>query len=156
MKPLLVGEANPYSQDPEDALFPWPPGSAGGRLCRLLGWGQGHYLRAFDRVNLYTIPPRTWSAPAARQVAGWILAEREGDVVLLGARVVRAFLPDPIPLWTRCERFVALPHPSGRSREWHHREAVERLRALLDPYFPAGERETAAEARSREAWQRGR
>lgn len=51
---------------------------------------------------------------------------------------------------------VALPHPSGRSREWHHPEAADRLRAILDRYFPAGERETAEEARSRGAWQRGR
>lgn len=53
LRPILVGEANPYGGDPRYALYPLPENSAGGRLCRLiLKLEVRQYLRSFDRRNL--------------------------------------------------------------------------------------------------------
>ena len=142
MKPLLVGEANPYGSDPYFALYPDPPNSAGGRLCRkVLGLAEDDYLERFDRVNLC---PRTWSWKQARARAADIVLERRGTgapVVLLGAKVAAAFglsfrpfsfvgggglgMLDGIP------RHVMLQHPSGRSRAWNFPGAYERAREVL-------------------------
>lgn len=63
--PILVGEANPYSSHPDFALYPDPPYSAGGRLCRLLlQMDTDDYLLAFERVNLC---PSKWSMPDDRR-----------------------------------------------------------------------------------------
>ncbi len=128
MRPLLVGEANPLSADPRYALYPAPPGSTGGRLCRLvLGLSKKDYIGRFDRVNLCAGPWRVREAretvrllatpPAVRLRGGYPCptARRApspkravphlicagSTVVLLGRRVAAAFgLPDD-PL-TRC------------------------------------------------------
>jgi len=92
VKPLLVGEANPYGADPRYALFPHPERSAGYRLARLIMAmpSRQSYLDAFDRTNLC---PERWSAPVARARAQEILAERGvwDCVVLLGSKVSGAF-----------------------------------------------------------------
>ncbi len=36
MKPLFVGESNPYGNPERFDLYPEPANSAGGRLCRLV------------------------------------------------------------------------------------------------------------------------
>jgi len=135
VKPLLVGEANPYSEDPADALLPYPDGSAGWRLARMLGWGRAQYLRSFDRTNIFAGPRDRWSLPEARGRAQAILEGRsDGDIILLGRRVCDAFERSEHEFWMRIGRFVTLPHPSGRSRTWNDPEAIGRLRRMLDPY----------------------
>jgi len=139
MKPLLVGEANPYGGDPDYALYPHPRGCAGHRLCeRVMGLTDREYLDRFDRVNLC---PTEWSMKVARSEAERIV--RRQDVcdfitVLLGARVCAAFMVPFEPFQSRVmeivdvrRRWVVLPHPSGLSRAWNAPGAYDRARAVL-------------------------
>lgn len=137
MRPLLVGEANPYGSDPSFALYPSPPGCAGDRLCRLvLQLDPDDYLSKFDRVNLC---PRERSTAEARVRAADLLARaRAGGsaVVLLGAKVARACGSafDPFTVLERTPLHplrVVLPHPSGLSRAWNEPGAYERARSVL-------------------------
>lgn len=140
VKPLLVGEANPYGSDPEWALYPNPPGCAGDRLCRrVLGLGEEEYLDGFDRCNLC---PREWRAAEARDRATRMRLTPGPDrtFVLLGAKVTRAFGLEWRPFWWErvqellplpVHTFVVLPHPSGLSRYWNEPGAYERARETL-------------------------
>lgn len=126
-RPLLVAESNPYGSDPRYALYPYPETSAGGRLCfKVLGLTRREYLSRFDRVNLCA---GKWNMKEARGRAAEIY-ERNGWVVLFGARVCRAFDFSFLPFTTR-GRHVILPHPSGLSRAWNEPGAFERARAVL-------------------------
>lgn len=143
MKPLLLGANNPLSDDPEFDLYPYPEGSAGHRLWRLLpeGTSRAQYLAAFDRRNL--LRAREWSAAEARRAAQALLPDLVGRlVVVLGTEVRSALgLPKVEPLsinesWLHPTgspdlpvelRWAALPHPSGRNL-WYNNEA-NRLRA---------------------------
>lgn len=142
MKPLLVGESNPYGSDPEYALFPNPGNSAGARLARILGMDVSAYLRAFDRVNL--IPGMVcpcdrhrggWCPPCARAAAKGLTAPFR---VLLGARVTAAHGAQFHPFTTvefgggeRRGWWLLLPHPSGRSRLWNDPVNTPRVRAAV-------------------------
>jgi hypothetical protein len=133
MKPLLVGESNPYGANPEFALYPAPRGCSGDRLCRLvLRMDPDAYLDAFERVNLCA---GKWSMKAARARAGELLASRAAGVtVLLGARVCNAFglAFVPFSVVPGGDQVVAiLPHPSGLSRAWNEPGAYDRARSVL-------------------------
>lgn len=132
MKPLLVGEANPYGGDPDYALFPFPENSAGGRLChKVMGLTRREYLERFDRVNLC---PSVWRTKDARRRSIEIEESRHGGVVvLLGAKVTRAFgfEFEPFTQYVGFLRYVTLPHPSGLSRAWNAPGSYERARAVL-------------------------
>lgn len=146
MKPLLVGVSNPYQHNEEAAmhyaLYPEPRNASGDRLCRLvMELGKLEYLRRFDRTEL--CHPK-WSAPAARRKACQLRdARTESDIIVcLGAQVAGAFdrgLAKPWKPFTihgpfpslRLPRFVLIPHPSGRCREWYEPGAYERARAVL-------------------------
>ncbi len=150
MKPLLVGESNPYQESEDDAmryaLYPAPERCSGWRLCRvIMGLDDRTYLRSFDRIDL--CHPK-WSLPAARKKAQQLLAARtQGDVVVLcGAKVANAFcVPfEPFTIITGSHneygifakydygaRLVVLPHPSGLNHAWHQPNAVARARAVL-------------------------
>lgn len=146
MKPLLVGEDNPYGSDPRYALWCMPRHSAGGRLCYdILGVkDQIDYVRRFDRANLCL---GKWSAKEATARAGE-LQRSHRTLILLGAKVCSRFgyafepftikqkttsaaaavlLGVPYEEWT----FVLLPHPSGRNRMWNQPGAIERAREIL-------------------------
>jgi hypothetical protein len=147
VKPLLVGELNPYGADPEMALYPLPENASGGRLQRILGLSRGEYLRRFDRVNLCT---GKWDATVARMRALEIVRERDGQVVvLLGAKVAGAFLFDYTPFirWGRSMDsrgpgvVYILPHPSGRNPQWNEAGAQEKARELLRDFLPRPELE---------------
>jgi hypothetical protein len=139
MKPMLVGEANPYGADPEFALYPDPSGCAGHRLChKVMGLDPDDYLARFQRVNLC---PSAWSLKVARTKAfGLKVYNIDADVttVLLGAKVCAAFEVAFVPFTTVGRRartgqpvYVVLPHPSGLSRAWSKRGAFERARKTL-------------------------
>jgi hypothetical protein len=130
MRPILVGEDNPYSADPRLALWPSPEGCAGWRLCyRILGMEFRDYLRSFERVNLCT---GRWSLREARRRAVELSMSRAPSqtLVLLGARVCSAFERPYIPL-TSAPPFLVLPHPSGRCRTWNDSQSIEDARRLV-------------------------
>lgn len=136
MKPLLIGESNPYGGNPEHALFPWPEGCSGWRLChRVLDLDPVYYLEAFDRANL--IVGDTWSIPAARTAAAALTHDRR---ILLGAKVAAAhgkpFAPFASAAGEGWRGFI-WPHPSGRNaRLWTieaMRTARQQLALLRDP-----------------------
>lgn len=137
---LIVGEANPYSHDPDDALLPWPPQSAGARLRSLLGWTEDEYLASFWRANL--VRGIRWSQAEARSEAEYLdtLANQNSfALVMLGAKVAAVFSGPPfhrmpLELWEQRGRLLRIPHPSGLCREWSRPGARERLRALMQPY----------------------
>lgn len=141
MKPVIVGEHNPYGSSPEWALYPSPPESAGGRLCRLvMGLSEDDYLRLFRRANL--LATARWSAPAAREAAGKV--DLSCGAVLLGSRVARAFglaARGPFSVvdfdsFSGSGPIVLLPHPSGRCRAWNEPGAFDRAREALSDAFP--------------------
>ena len=85
MKPLLVGEANPYQSDRDSAmryaLHSDPPHASGGRLCFfVMGLDERTYLRSFDRIDLCY--PK-WSIREARVHAAQLIAERGIDDVIV-------------------------------------------------------------------------
>lgn len=129
MRPLLVGEDNPYSSDPRLALYPYPERSAGHRLATvILGLTRAEYLRRFDRVNLCA---GRWSAREARQTAEAIEAARPtpAAIVLCGRKVASAFgfpTTAPFSVVDGAPRFYLIPYPSGLSRAWNEPVAVER------------------------------
>lgn len=129
---LLVGENNPYGNDPRYALYCLPLNSAGGRLQRLvLGLRFSRYLE-LERVNLCS---GKWSVPAARAAAALYAPTAERVPVLLGAKVSAAFGVPFVP-FTRTEMGVVLPHPSGRCTIWNEPGSVARARAVLAEVFP--------------------
>lgn len=152
MKPLIVGESNPYQRDEESAMryamYPEPRGCSGWRLCRvIMGIDERQYLRAFDRIDLCH---PTWSIVAARRHAGKLVSARQSSdvIVLCGAKVASAFgVPyKPFEIYDggklfavfstehdtlNLPRFVVLPHPSGLNRAWHQPGAVQRARSVL-------------------------
>ena len=145
MRPLLVGESNPYSLDPRHALLPWPTGAAGDRLRSILGLTERQYLRAFDRANL--VLGERWSLPAAREGAAHLMRQRPttAPIVLLGRRVAAAFGASDYRSFTTCGRLYLLPHPSGRCLAWNEPGAAQRARDLLAPILDALARDAGRE-----------
>ncbi len=141
--PLLVGELNPVSDHPEDALYCYPPGCSDERLQRLvLGLRQPTYL-ALHRANLCV---GRWSLTAARTKAEQLTLDepsRPWDVaVMLGRKVADAFGYDrPFFSAQECGLFwpyvlISLSHPSGLCRAWREPGAFTRARDLLREHCP--------------------
>lgn len=144
LKPLLVGELNPYGADPAFALYPLPGYASGGRLQVILDLTLREYLDRFDRVNLCT---GRWSMGAARQAANEIALVCPRTVVLLGRRVASAFGMSGLRPFTVVDesrtsvvvhhgflganRYVLLPHPSGRCRAWNDAGAARLAREVV-------------------------
>jgi hypothetical protein len=141
LKPLIVGEMNPYGVDPAYALYHLPRGAAGNRLHTILQLSDVEYLRTFDRVNLCT---GKWSAPVARAEARRLVetVDRRPGIVLLGKKVAEAFgLYDvePFTVFARGKgrgapartNVVVLPHPSGRNRIWNDPRVAGQARAAM-------------------------
>jgi len=127
MRPLLLGMNNSLSDDPEFDLFPYPEGSAGWRLWKLLpeGTPRRAYLESFERLNL--LRAREWDMRAARAAASTVRPMLAGRRVVLLGTEVRAALGFPITppmIWHNCDDFdwAALPHPSGRNL-WYNSSA---------------------------------
>lgn len=141
MRPLFIGEDNPYGADPRYALYPYPGHSAGGRLCfKILGLTEKEYIKRFDRMNL--CDSGKWSTKEAAKRVEALYVERGLDpapFVLLGSKVTKAFKLrfEPFTLaWQILggveRRIIAiLPHPSGLNRLWNEENAFARARDVL-------------------------
>lgn len=142
-KPLLVGINNPLSDDPEHALYPYPPNCTGARVHRLLmPMTRSEYLNTFDRTNM--VEGALWTAKRARDNVARIRALMSGRrSVLLGAEVHRAlgFAKLARLRWHKLDdaRFILLPHPSGRNHWYNDRyNAAAARRALTSAMvYPA-------------------
>jgi hypothetical protein len=138
LKPLIVGESNPFGGDEHFALYPEPP------ECSVMGLREETYMEAFERANLVR---GKWSMRAARERASAL--RLDGRVhVLLGRRVCSAFgfLPGgwkpPLSVVISNQVFVLLPHPSGFNRMWGDPGLVPACREILRgvlPDIPFGE-----------------
>jgi hypothetical protein len=129
VKPLLIGESNPYGADPEFALYPLPEHASGGRLARIFGMSRTQYLRMFDRVNLCS---GDWSMPEARKNAFDIEFKNPNRaLILLGRKVALAFGLDHVDPFTSNGNRYLLPHPSGLNRVWAKPESTARAREIL-------------------------
>jgi hypothetical protein len=131
MKPLLVGESNPYQADPYYALYPAPDGCAGHRLCCLiLGMRRQHYLDEFERVNLCA---GKWSIREARARAS-DLQKQYDRLILLGSKVASAFGCKFTPfqvMYSESATLLVLPHPSGLCRLWSQPNAIFSARVAV-------------------------
>lgn len=128
-RPLILGMNNPLSDDPEYDLYPYPEGSAGHRLWKMIPGDVSRraYLDAFDRRNL--LRARQWDPRAAREAARVLTPELEGRLVLVLGTQVRAALGLPVaePLARASAavgdgasfEWIAVPHPSGLNR-WYN------------------------------------
>jgi hypothetical protein len=136
-KPVLVGESNPYGDDPEMALFPLPRGCSGWRLCHtVLGMTKRDYLDRFERANLVF---GNWSPSSAKFRAALLRAPK---MVLLGSKVSMAFGLEYIPmgratlgLTPLCQALM-IPHPSGRCRAWNDPEVILQVRQAVAGFLP--------------------
>jgi hypothetical protein len=127
---VLVGESNPYSDEPYFALYPTPEGASGWRLCCLiLGMERSAYLHTFDRVDLVRGP---WRIRAAREAAARLTHSRR---VLLGTKVAAAhgiaFVPFSIIEEDAGRRWLVWPHPSGRNTRMWTPEAIDLARRQI-------------------------
>lgn len=133
MKPILVGESNPYGSDPRYALYPYPDGCSGDRLARqILGMSREHYLEVFDRVNLCGGGWSKWLADmsAAR------LASEGRRLILLGSKVSGSFGFAFEPFSKPVRGVLIMPHPSGRCRLWNDGVNIQRAREAVSEFVP--------------------
>ncbi len=151
MKPVLIGESNPYGADPHFALYPVPDGCSGHRLCCLvLGMHRTRYLDAFDRVNLCA---GEWNLRQARATAVELIQERMGEarLILLGAKVCAAFGVAFVPFTVADGILLRLPHPSGLCRLWAEPGAFLRAREAVAMFAPEVVGELGQAVRAKEA-----
>lgn len=160
---LVVGEDNPQSADPREALYPYPVGCAGYNYAEnIANVGSSHHLATW-RTNLCN---PTWNKKQA-ELRALDLVIAEGvpwrTIVMLGRKVAGAFAgalsaynpplkfapftitrvlhrvrecPTPTAADLDWIQLVSLPHPSGRCREWGNPVNVHRARALLAAAAP--------------------
>lgn len=133
-KVLLVGEDNPWGNDPRMALFHLPRQASGNRLREHLGLTDLQYQRLF-KMNLC---PEKWSMKIAREVANIVKNDPNIEVaVMLGAKVKKAFNMQDINFFSAGHGhkdgplLISLPHPSGRNLLWNHPTARTRAQLLL-------------------------
>lgn len=145
---LIVGEDNPISSDPENALVNYPVGCAGHRLqARILGLPEDVYLGLW-RTNLCV---GGWQLSAARSRAQELLDPDApwATIILLGRKVAAGFryrlpafaseirrLGDKWSGEPSNVRLISLPHPSGRNTLWNDHRAVTSARAFLRWHLP--------------------
>jgi hypothetical protein len=136
---LLVGECPGPNTHPELPLFPWPATSSAGRLVQMAEMTPAQYLGGLYRRNLCDEHEfdRNDAAQRARELLTCLFdLPRSFRVVLCGWKVARAFDVSVTEFWksSRLEsrqRFVVIPHPSGRNLVYNDSEARDRTRAWL-------------------------
>lgn len=140
MRVIILGMNNPLSEDPRHALAPYPAGSAGHRLWRLLadrrpGLLRMDYMARFDRRNL--VPGKKWIARGAALLGAALareLADKGRVVLVLGEeprvalglekQLIHPFVGLGGTVWRQ------LPHPSGRCL-WYNDPANRLLAGML-------------------------
>ncbi len=137
-RPVLIGMNNPLSAEPRHALFPHPPGCTGHRIYCMLrdhnpGLLRGHYLQAFDRMNV--LDSVHWDRMAALAAGRELWVRLQGrTAVVLGAEARMALcLPEVAAIEWRKDRGVRwclLPHPSGRNL-WYNDPMMRACAGLL-------------------------
>lgn len=135
---LLVGEQPGAASNPRLPLWPYPPRSAGGRLHAMSGMPVRDYLMRLARVNMARRPVRSWDARQAQGRAYALAGQLSGTgarVVIVGARARDAFeVPAWFTSWTIADprvEVVAIPHTSGRNREYNDPAIVARTREAV-------------------------
>lgn len=137
---LLVGEQPGPGSNPKLPLWPYPPRGSGARLQRMSGIPMGVYLTRLARVNLMPKPVARWNPHEARRNLTELLAGLPAGtrVVLCGARVRDAAgIPAWFTEWPLIHPAggyvhpVAIPHPSGRNRDYDTPTNVELVREAL-------------------------
>lgn len=144
-RPLIVGMNNPLSVDPMFDLYPYPEGSTGWRLWKMMprGTTRSAYLGAFDRRNL--LRSREWSPVDARAEAVRLLPKLDKRVVVVLGTEVRAALGlpkvEPLTVTRTCVElsrrkqvsftWLALPHPSGRNHWYNDPANLRRTKRVL-------------------------
>jgi hypothetical protein len=143
----LVGEAPGPRTRADCPFYPYPPGSAAGRLLEYLEWPRCKYLLTFARMNLLSEWPGT-SFPVARArecVPHVVSALWPRPMLLMGRGVAAAFgvsLLDPLVLsevTLPCEgranvlaRVAVVPHTSGRNLWYNERANRAAVRDFVD------------------------
>lgn len=131
-KGLLVGEQPRPGGNPKLPLWPWPAGGSGGRLFPMSRMRLLDFFVDLARVNVSKYPVARWSANQARSRGIWILDKMPDGarVVARGARARDAFGVGEFFRKTEAVRngvtveLVAIPHPSGRCREYNDPDNV--------------------------------
>lgn len=140
---LVVGMAPGPRTSASLPMFPHPAGSAGGRLMRMSEMPVEAYLGRLRRANLCRGAFRV--AEARDRARELYLEHRAADgprtrFVLCGKPVTDAFLEvfkeDRRPAWFERRswagvEYVAVPHPSGRCREYNAEEVRARAGAAV-------------------------
>ena len=125
---MLVGLDNPLSNNPEDALVPWPVGCSGHRILQLLQtvdptYSDLQYLADFERRNLYHYPA---SKKLSNQIRAWerLYATLKVNTVVIGlgsvvrdAMGLRGTRPMSFGQSNTSGHLLTgwMPHPSGRN-----------------------------------------
>lgn len=146
---LLVGEQPRPGGNPQLPLWPWPKNGSGGRLLAMSGMQLIDYFRLLARVNVSRQPVARWSANGARQRGLWLLRGLPDGtrVVACGARARDALGVSDFfllhPMYTGMEdmlqdggagprvEVVAIPHPSGRTREYNDPDNAKLARGWI-------------------------
>lgn len=136
---LLVGEQPKPGGNPKLPLWPFPPNSAGARLFQLSGMSLMEYFKRLARVNMSRDVVARWNADWARRRADWILTSLPDGarVVACGAKARNAFgIADwfsrqDVTVDGKKIHLVAIPHPSGRSREYNEESTRARARMWI-------------------------
>lgn len=147
---LLVGLDNPQSTDPRYALYHYPVGCAGWRLChQIIGladgtnWTERRY-NAIAKTNLFPVGSSVKCGKRAVEQAGELLRlqlrGQDKRVVLLGDVVRRAVMCGMSDVemmnWTLLmtgdsTRYAWIPHPSGRNHFYNKRENAMKVGKFL-------------------------
>jgi hypothetical protein len=108
LKALIVGESG---------TPPWAGGESTARLCRWFGvQGPAELRNKFMLSNIY--PQKDTKVLDESHLASLVDIAMKADIVFLIGKEAQATLYGRVerPFWLR-EKFVGLPHPSGRNRQ---------------------------------------
>ena len=125
-RPVLLGEVNPYSNDPREAFAPWPKKSAGYRLWEMTELPKRDYLIAFDRRNVSDVGSLRFKPHQMVVVFGdeaRRCVETSQGIKLKKAHFVTQTHND-VP-------YTLLPHPSGKCRFYNDKDKRAAVGAFL-------------------------